>query len=397
MTIELYRSDNLVARARAADRGDRCVVTFDNYGRPGDLDRDGFGELFFAQRDISTVSIVGRGDDWYHYADTVAALSAVRAHVAACPRVVTYGSSMGAYAALRFAQAVGADAVLALSPQYTIRRDKAPFEPRWWLEAARINWVNALETPIAARGAVVVHDSRGPDRHHAALIAAECNATTIGVPFGGHPVATFLADIGLLEQLVMTVLDGTLDAVAFRREVLARRRTSAVHLVELARRLPARRRATAIALARRALAMQPHNELPMHVLATLLTQAREHDEALTLHRNAIDRSDGFLGYRHAYSEALDAAGDRAAALAEARANVADHPTYPHLHNWLGFLLWHSGRYDEAIVEAGEAVRMAPQEVYYMETLALYRRKRSPRGRVKTWLAWLFGIHPRRHR
>lgn len=382
----LYRSDTLAVRAYAGTGTQACVVTFDNYGSSGDLERDGFGAQFFAARGIAAVTVVGRGNDWYHYPDTAAALDAVRRHVAGYDRVVTYGSSMGGYAALRFAGAVGADAVLALSPQYSIQRDRAPYEPRWWIEAANIGWIDALEAPLAAIPATVVHDTLGPDRHHAAAIARESGATTIAIPFGGHPVATYLGEVGLLEPLVHAVLEDRVDAPAFRREALARRRQSAVSLIELAHRLAPRRSDAAIAVARRAVAMHPDSAMILHGLATLLTAAGKHSEALPLHAQAVARSGGALGYVHAQSEALEAAGDRAAALSLATDTARRYPAFPHLRNWRGFLLWKSDRRDEAIVEAAAAAAMAPHEAYYAETLALYRRKHSRWGRVKRWAA-----------
>ena len=74
--------------------------------------------------------------------------TAARAAVPEGARVMTYGSSMGGYAALRFARALRADAILALSPQYSIDPAVVPWEDRWRQDGARIAWLPALAGPL---------------------------------------------------------------------------------------------------------------------------------------------------------------------------------------------------------------------------------------------------------
>src|SRR5690606_30202022 len=112
----------------------------DNYGIGHGFDRPGFGEEFLRNAGISAIHVMGVREDWYQYPEMPAAMQAVRQATAGAERVMTYGSSMGGYAALRFADAAGANAVLAISPQYSIDPKKMPFETRWHQESQRIQW-----------------------------------------------------------------------------------------------------------------------------------------------------------------------------------------------------------------------------------------------------------------
>jgi S-formylglutathione hydrolase FrmB len=72
-----------------------------------------------------------RTNDWFQYRDFDLVTKAVRALTRSAEHVLSYGSSMGGYGAIRFADAVGATQVLAFSPQYSIDRRVMPQEIRW--------------------------------------------------------------------------------------------------------------------------------------------------------------------------------------------------------------------------------------------------------------------------
>ena len=108
-----------------------CVVTFTSWSDEATLDRAGFGESFFRAERIDAVHVISRTNRWWQHDETWPALAAVRAAVACHARVVAYGSSMGAYAAARLGGEAGANVVLAMSPQFSIIPNVAPFEHRW--------------------------------------------------------------------------------------------------------------------------------------------------------------------------------------------------------------------------------------------------------------------------
>jgi hypothetical protein len=106
----LYRSRDLLVRRVAAADMRRQVVTFDHYHGEDHFDRLAFGEAYLAANGIGAVHVLSRGNDWFHHADMDRALAAVHEAVAGAERVLAYGSSMGGYGAIRFADAIGAHA-----------------------------------------------------------------------------------------------------------------------------------------------------------------------------------------------------------------------------------------------------------------------------------------------
>ena len=298
------------------------------------------------------------------------------------------------YAALRFADAAGANACLALSPQYTNNPAIAPWERRWEQDATTIPWREEIDAVLRCGcRPVVVYDPSGPDRRHAASIAAAVPVAAIPIRHAGHPVATYLAAAGLLEPLCWRRLTARSTRAAFAVEARRRRAGNAVYRSELARLQPAHRRRLAIALARGTVAAEPGNDLAVHTLAMLLTAAGKHGEALPLHALAVERSGGFLAYVTARCEALVAADDRRGALAAARAMVAAHGDYAHVHSLFAHVLWRNRRFDEALAAARRAAAMVPANAHYADVVALYEFRRRPATLLRKLARRLLGLPP----
>jgi hypothetical protein len=102
-------------------KGSSVMICF-QYKQPDQrLGLMGFAEEFCEQYQLDAVFVNCVSNEWYQYADLPEALSAIRSFAAPWERRVTYGSSMGGYAALRFAAAVGAQRSIAIGPQYSPR------------------------------------------------------------------------------------------------------------------------------------------------------------------------------------------------------------------------------------------------------------------------------------
>lgn len=386
----LFRSDNLIVRFRPAADLSRWVVSFDSYGRGRPVDRPGFGESYLQSRGMSAVVVLSRGDDWYQYPDMTKVLARIRDAVSGADRVMTYGSSMGGYAAIRFADAVGANAVLALSPQYSIDPAKVPFELRWMQEARRIAWLPALDGPIRCRvRPVVAFDSKHPlDAQHAALIAKDTPIDAVPLPWAGHPVTTYLSDAHLLTSLVPAVLGGSFDPQAFRHEALARRKASASYIAELAEYQPAARPRTAVGLARKALAISPDSELIHHILGKRLTAAGLHAEALEHHKQAVTLSGGNRAFLYHGGKALIAAGDLQTALSIARDLVKAEPDFAQMHGFLGEVLRAMKRNGEALKAFQAAAMLEPDNAVYQQSIAQLKKLPPEPGLAAAARHWL---------
>ena len=359
----LHRSDNLLVRTVPAGDGSVWAVTFDHYRNEGGLEREGFGEEFLQHHGISAVHFLCRGNDWYQYDDLTAACSAVRRHLRGARRIATYGSSMGAYAALRMADALGATAVLALTPQYSIDPAKVPWERRWLQDGADISWREEIDGPI--RCAVipyVVFDPVSDDLHHIERIEQDIAIQRIAIPFGRHPITTYLSDTGLLVPLALSVLNGEGDPVSLMRAGRARRKTSSFYLAELARAQPDSRLRTAAALAKRSVGIA-ESPLALLSLAQINSKSGLHGEAYAVFDRIMELTGREASYIYPYAEARYAGGDLPGALALAAEIIGLLPGRAHLFNWQAGFLLEAGDRDAAIASLETAVELDPRPEY----------------------------------
>ena len=316
MTEELFRSGDLLVRKVAPHGGTCCVVTFDSFTDHRTLDRPGFGEHFFQANKVDAVHVIPRENRWYHYPDMAAAMAAVRAATRGYDRVVTYGSSMGAYAAIRFAGLVGAHAILAMSPQFSIDPAIVPWERRWAAHGLQYDshWERDLPPP-AVEDACVVYDPTDPDARHAAEFARFFRFQAFEMPNAGHPVTGCLSEIGLLARLVLGMCRGDLDRTEFWATALERLPSSSQHFRSLAKRMPAWRQGRRVALLQRAVTAAPEDPAVYQAFAVELRKAKRFGEALEMHRQSLALLPGHPNLMLAYSFTLEASGDIPGAIA----------------------------------------------------------------------------------
>jgi pimeloyl-ACP methyl ester carboxylesterase len=227
---ELYRSADLLVRGITGFSHDALVVTFDSYTDHRDphtnyrhLDRPGFGEHFLRDRGVDAIHVIGRENNWYQYSEMPDATAAIAKVARGYQRTMTYGSSMGGYAAIRYGGVVGAERALAISPQFSVDPAVVPFDQRWEVEAQQIDF--ALErgwAPPYAATSYILYDPRNLDRRHVALFAKRSiGIVPVPLPGSGHSCALFLANCGLLQQAVLDVAHGTFDPAALRQAAQA--------------------------------------------------------------------------------------------------------------------------------------------------------------------------------
>ncbi len=140
--------------------------------------------------------------------------------------VMTYGGSMGGYAALAYADAFRADRVLSLNPQATLSAALVPWETRFPQGRAQ-EWdsfpQNAAQGCRTPARVVVAFDRRcAEDAAHVDLLDIPA-MTELNIPFVGHGVPYHLRKMGLLERLFDDVAQDRFDIAQWRRLVRARR------------------------------------------------------------------------------------------------------------------------------------------------------------------------------
>ncbi len=285
----LFRDDDLLVRDHRGHGGRACVITFDSFTDVMTLERLAFGETLLEHERIDAIHVLSRDNRWYQYDTMIAAAATIRAATAGYDRVITYGSSMGGYAALRLAGAVGANFCLALSPQYSIDWTRVRWERRWAASSRTFCdvWERSLPPPPLA-DAWIIYDPLLRDRRHVELLQREgFGFAKIDIPGGGHPISSFLAETGLLRPAIMDVIAGQFDPAAFRFAALSKLPGSAQVLLAESSRAPKSRIGKRLALLQRAADIAPDNPIVLSRLAVEFAWAGRTHDALDLHRRAL--------------------------------------------------------------------------------------------------------------
>ncbi|UVO50767.1 alpha/beta hydrolase [Sphingomonas sp. SUN019] len=306
MREELYRSDDLLVR-RVGSAGGTIVVTFASFTNTPDLDRPGFGEEFLEREGIDAIHVVNRLNRWYQHRDIPDMLAAIAAVTRDYDRVITYGSSMGGYAALRFARSLGADTAIALSPQHSVDPRVVPWETRWQPDIAQIEFDEIPFAP-APRQYVFYDPHDIPDDRHVALIAAAGPVARIPLPHAGHPVGALLTETGALQWALRAIAAGTFDPAEVRSKVRAGRRQSQHLYYTLAHRAAVRRPRLAITLLRKAIAITPESHI-VSAMAVQMDRLGRREQAARLHERAVLLTPSNSFAWMAYAAHLEQIGD----------------------------------------------------------------------------------------
>ena len=312
----LFRSDNLRATLASVGAAERpLVVTFDSLNHDLSLERAGFGEEWLGQVGYDAVHVIAARNDWYQHPETGEMLEAVRGAASGRPGVITYGSSMGGYAAIRFAEKVGAQTAVAISPQFSIDPGRAGFDTRWLDHGQRIAflWEAPAAQDSALRTAWVFYDPKDLDRLHVEALAADYPIRPLAIRNGGHPVGGYLAETGLLASTVIAMIEGAFDPEAFAALVREARPRSGQYHFTMAHRQPPHRLSTALRLSSEAVRLSPSAGPYLSLHARLLEQAGDAAAAEALHHRAIALEPGYPRLRVELAAMLSRAGREAEA------------------------------------------------------------------------------------
>ncbi|EAQ07941.1 alpha/beta hydrolase [Yoonia vestfoldensis] len=203
----LFDGDHL--RATLYDRGhDKLIITFD-FRSPGKRD---FGKdqpsAAFARKGFAVLRVKTRRNDWFINSETAALEDSLRRIADDYDWINLLGYSMGGYAAFRFGSCIAANAIVAVSPQFSITPDIAPFDPRYWPDSTGFDPVIgdlASRLRPDQKGLILVDPFSKPDLMHAQLITAYAPCVRLArLAGGGHPATKVLAEAGQ-GQIIRTV------------------------------------------------------------------------------------------------------------------------------------------------------------------------------------------------
>lgn len=182
---------------------EKLAVTFSAYGQTN-VAAPGFAENFLIARGYDLLVVKCSLNNWYQDM-SVATMKSVVEQLPPYADIITYGSNMGGYGALYFAETVGARTCIVMSPQFSIAPSVVTFENRWPADSARVKTQHQPLERILARSRATIYTIYDPhtlDRYHAEMVQiAGRRVHSIAIPYVGHPAEVALDEMGLLPDL----------------------------------------------------------------------------------------------------------------------------------------------------------------------------------------------------
>lgn len=299
----------------------------------------GFGRGRFAPLGINEYLVKRNRNHWYQTDEMTKVAEIIRGRTSGT-RVITYGSSMGGFAAINFASVLNADKFIALSPLHDISQGNEAGDQRWSENAVldfSHNLISAGEC-LNAQGYVFYGDEQR-DAEHAKLLQRDTLATIVAMEYGGHPCSFFLNEAYGLKRLVSEVGAQTFDLDVFRRDVEDRTEETFYPYERRALQLAREGGDLTAAIEQLRLAISRKEHLPrLHTrLGDLLRRSGDIPSAEIAYRSALALHPGsaasHIGLSYAHASRKDYAA--AAAAVDAAIAIAPKPEYyARLGEWL---------------------------------------------------------------
>lgn len=290
----VYLSDEFYVIA-SLFAGDTVFVTFQSATRTPGLHRPGFGEEFFRKRGRAAAHTVPAQSAWYQSLEMPHICDLIKKEAKPYKRIVTYGSSMGGYAAINFAHLIGATDVIAFSPQFTIDPNRAPNEKRYLDALKRMPNGFVYDQPAgldwSKTRVTIVYDPFDPgDAYQAGLAAANIPATLVRLNYATHPITAVLSNASM-KNFIMTYPSSPDDAISgIRRDYDKDKAESWLYWLTLAKRRPRSRQALAAAM--KSAELNPDHTDPQVVIGNLLLAKKQYPEAIKAYNLALTKARG---------------------------------------------------------------------------------------------------------
>lgn len=187
-------------------RGNLLLVTFGTM--QSGLTEQGFGTKFAAKHGYDHVYVAQKPGSWYQELSLEEFEEALWPLASQYEKVATYGSSLGAYAALYYSGVIGAQA-LASAPINWAHPDLVSGPDSVGATAEFVHR-ELTETPRSSRPAVVLYDPRSEsDMSYIDTYVAPAESGLIRreVPYTGHAVLVAMRVHGVLEEFLLDFLD----------------------------------------------------------------------------------------------------------------------------------------------------------------------------------------------
>lgn len=381
------------------------IVTFESRDRYLATDSTepfgpGFGRGSFAPLGMNEYLIRRNRNHWYQTAEIERVIELIVSS-AKGTRIFTYGSSMGAFAAVNFAHMLGAEQFIAVSPLFDVEPGNELGERRWEEDWSHTRFdYNLIKTGAGqdSHGYAFYCES-SPDHRHAQLIAESTAATLIPLDFGSHPVGFYLNDTYKIKRLISEIAAETFDETTFRRDLdAATLETHYPYEREAIRLTEVGDIDGAITQLRIAATKSPSLVRIYVKLGAQLLQKGELDEAERVISTAISidpkSADPYVRLSYVHAARKDF-GSAAAAMKRA---VDLHPHRPEYHLRLGEWKLADGDFAGAEQAMLRVIELKPGAEHTRRRLAAVRARKANTSSLRRRIAArLATIYPRRNR
>jgi tetratricopeptide (TPR) repeat protein len=313
---------------------------------------------------LSAIGFVGLQNNWFPGAMMWKAIKAISPLLEAHPRRVLYGHSMGAYAAVAYSRALGADAVLACNPQSSIDpADATHFDRRYirYFDPALRGGIAIQTVDLAGRVYLLYDPYHNADAEHVRRIGSlSGDVVPLRVPMSLHHSVNAITGTQRLVDVLLSALRADTAGLAkitadgwrttparpglLARKCMARHpdwaeclitnrlenrppREKALLLCNVARVWFGRRdEAGAERTLRRALSIDPKSGRTLSLLSEVHIRRREFASALEVSRAAVEIEPGASDVQLRFLRCLIYTGNIHEALDQARKALALDPS-----------------------------------------------------------------------
>lgn len=350
----------------------------------------GFGRGRFAPLGFNEYLVKRSRNHWYQTAEMRTVAEIINSRTSGT-RVITYGSSMGGFAAINFASMLNADQFIALSPLHDVSPGNEAGDRRW-SESALLDFPhNRISAGDCrhAQGYVFYHHA-GLDDVHAQLLKRDTLATLVAVEYGGHPCSFFLNDAYGLKRLVAEIGTHAFDLDDFRR--ILEEKTEETFYPYERRSLQLAREGGDLgaAIEQLRIAISRKGSLPrLHTrLGDLLRKSGDFPNAEVAYRSSLALHPASAASHIGLSYAHASRGDYASAVEAVEAAIAITPK-PEFYARLGEWLILKGDLAAAEQSMLRVIDLVPDAVVVPQRLRVIRQRLALEARRANGLSRLF--------
>lgn len=233
----IFQHDNLRLHFHSCN-SDVTFVQFEDVkqsGYPIETDRFTDREPGVAfQSGYNEFIVDSSSNNWYQTDEIIEVIKLIKEHNPVGAKIITWGTGMGAYACINFAEMLDAYRYIAISPQFSLHPEHRPLEDnRWWVETKFLNFdYDYIHSGVLRnRRGYIFYDKASSDIHHVVPILNNTAGIGFSIPWFGYPCGTTLDQVYGLNAIMKEVADDEFDAVRFHSEFKTRFKNALPNLI----------------------------------------------------------------------------------------------------------------------------------------------------------------------